>query len=140
MFEAIKTEWFFEGKNTKTKLNWFLYEMALEYHTFIMRNQSLEQYRKNYKEQEVAQFCADFAKQLKKSILEKLSGMVDAVVIDEEYIASHFPKNSAKQNQILVETAFAAWDSLLSICVTCPIRCISEKEQYCELFDTHKDY
>lgn len=135
--EAIKAEWFLEGKKEKTKLNWFTYEVALEYHYYIMKHPALVKFRKECGEEAIAQFCADYAKQMKQSVLEKLAGITEAVELDEEYISQYFPRNSTKQNRMLVEGAFASWDSLLSVCETCPTRCISEKERYCDLFDTY---
>ena len=134
--EFIKKEWFFEGKNAKTKMNWFLYEVVLEYQSFIMRSKALWRYRKAHSETEIAQFCAYYAKRMKKSVLEQLAGMTEATEIEEEYVSDYYPKNSTRLNGLLLETACAAWDSLLSVCETCPTRCLSEKERICELFDS----
>ena len=85
-----------EGENPKIKLNFFLYEVALEYYTHIKQEKSLEWYRRKHKDREIAEFCRYYAKQMKKSILERLAGKTDATVIDEEYITSFYPKNSRK--------------------------------------------
>ena len=137
--ETIKQEWFLDGNPPKAKLNWFLYEVALEYKAFIMRSKDLWRYRKAHSETEIAQFCAYYAKRMKKSVLDRLAGLTDATEIDEEYISDYYPKNNAKQNGLLLETACAAWDSLLSVCETCPTRCLSEKDRICELFDLYED-
>jgi len=138
-YEKLKMEWFLEGANAKIKLNWFLYEVAMEYYAHIMRCKALGRYRKQNSEEEIAQYCAYYAKRMKKSVLDRLAGMTDATEIDEEYISDYYPKNSAKQNGLLLETACAAWDSLLSVCETCPTRCLSEKDRICELFDLYED-
>jgi uncharacterized Fe-S radical SAM superfamily protein PflX len=135
--EAVKMEWFHEGPSPKAKLNWFLYEVALEYHNHIMSSKALWRYRKTQNEAEIAKFCAYFAKRMKKSVLERLAGLTDATEIDEEYISDYYPDNSGKMNGLLLETACRAWDKLLSVCANCPTRCLSEKERYCTLFDTY---
>jgi len=132
-------EWFMEGGKAKTKLNWFLYEVALEYYAFILRNKALGGYRKTYSEEEIARFCAYYAKRMKKSVLEQLAGLTEATEIDDVYITDYYHENSTKVNSVLLQTACAAWDKLLSGCETCPTRCLSEKERYCELFDLYKE-
>jgi hypothetical protein len=77
---------------------------------------------------------------MKKSVLEWLAGQTDTVELDEGYITQYFSKTNAKQKQLLVRAAYEAWDSLLSVCGTCPTRCISEKERYCELFDEYEEW
>jgi hypothetical protein len=35
----------------------------------------------------------------------------------------------------LLTSAFSAWDAITEMCVMCPTRCISEKEQKAPMFD-----
>ena len=136
--ETVKKEWFLEGAHPKAKLNWFLYEVALEYYAFVMRSKALWRYRKAHNETEIAEFCAYYAKRMRKSVLERLAGLTEATEIDEEYISDYYPKNSARLNGLLLETACAAWDRLLSVCEVCPTRCLSEKDRMCGLFDLYE--
>lgn len=135
----IKAEWFYTKESEKTKINWFCFEYALEFYTFIMESKKLKKYcDKNTKEM-VADFCAYFSKRMKKSIYDKLSGITDMTIIDEKYISDYYPKNSQKQNIIFIEVAEQAWDNLLSACEMCPTRCISEREKKSEFFDSYKN-
>jgi uncharacterized Fe-S radical SAM superfamily protein PflX len=130
----IKAEWFYTDENEKTKINWFCFEYALEFYTFIMKSEALRKYRARYSSAEIAAFCAYFAKQMKQSVYDRLARITEAVIIDEEYIAAYYPKNTQRQNKVFIDVAGKAWDNLLSVCVTCPTRCISEREQKSEFF------
>ena len=135
--EAIKAEWFLEGENPKIKLNWFLYEVALEYYSFIQRSKALSQYRVAHSETEIARFCTYYAKRMRKSVLARLAGLTDATVIEEECISDYYPENSARTNRSLLKAACEAWDSHLAVCEICPTRCISERDRYCGFFDSY---
>jgi hypothetical protein len=93
-----------------------------------------------YTPEGIAQFCAAHARMMKKSVLKQLVGITEAVEVDEEYIENYFPKNTHRQKRALVKGAFEAWDSLLSVCVHCPTRCLSEKDRPSELFEQYKDW
>ena len=134
----IKAEWFYENEAGKTKLNWFLYEVALEYQMFIKDTAGLKAYRKSHGDRNIAFFCAHFAKQMRQSLQDKLDGKTDATIIYEEYITDFYPEMQKQDVLLLMETAKRAWDSQLSGCETCQTQCISEKEQRCELFDSYK--
>jgi hypothetical protein len=76
---------------------------------------------------------------MKKSILDKFSGITDEIVIDEEYISDYYPEHNHKQNAMLMDVARLAWDSHLGVCVTCPTRCLSEKYSKTRLFDEEQE-
>jgi len=135
----IKAEWFYVNEEGKTKLNWFLYEVALEYQEFIRNTPELKPYKKTHGDRNVALFCTHFAKEMKKSLLERLEGKTDNTIIYEEYITDFYPGMPRKQVNLLLEAAGKAWGSQLSICETCPTRCISEKEEWCVLFDDYRE-
>jgi uncharacterized Fe-S radical SAM superfamily protein PflX len=139
IFETpIKPEWFYADADRKKKINWFCYEVALEYYSFIMKSKTLSKYRRQHKEKNIAEFCAHFAKEMKNSVLDQLSGKTDVVIIDEEYIAGFYPKNTQKENLLLMQVSFEAWDSLLAVCGTCPSRCLSEKDEMSPFFDKYE--
>ena len=73
---------------------------------------------------------------MKGIILEKLSGKIDEVYSSYEWIEAYFPKlrDDKLVDDILMVIA-KTWDEQLSICETCPTRCISEKDNYCTIFD-----
>jgi uncharacterized Fe-S radical SAM superfamily protein PflX len=134
----IKAEWFYKDESEKIKMNWFCFEYALEFYTFIMKSEALRKYRAKNSSEEIAAFCAYFAKKMKKSVCDRLAGFTSAVIGDEEYIAEYYPQNTQRQNIVFIKVAGEAWDNLLSACVVCPIRCISEREQRSEFFDRYE--
>lgn len=134
----IEAQWFYKGKEEKTKINWFCFEYALEFYTHVMNSKVLRRYRAKNSSDQIAAFCAYFAKRMKKSLYDRLARLTDAVIIDEEYIADYYPKNTQSQNKVFIEVAGQAWDELLSVCETCPVRCISERNQKSEFFDRYE--
>ena len=135
----IDPEWFYGNEEGKTKLNWFLYEVALEYQMFIKDTPSLKAYRKAHGDRNIALFCAHYAKQMKQSVLERLEGRTDATTIYEEYVTDFYPGMAPAQVRLLMDVAEKAWDSHLAVCETCPSRCLSEKGRRSEFFDRYKD-
>ena len=134
----IKTEWFYKDESEQTKINWFCFEYALEFYTFIMKSEALRKYRARNSNEGIAAFCAYFAKRMKKSVYDKLDAITPVIIIDEEYIADYYPKNTQHQNIVFIDAAGEAWDNLLAACETCPMRCISEREKRSEFFDRYK--
>jgi uncharacterized Fe-S radical SAM superfamily protein PflX len=134
----IKAEWFYKDESEKTKINWFCFEYALEFYTFIMKSEALRKYRARNSSEEIAAFCAYFAKRMKKSVYDQLAKITPEVIIDEEYIADYYPKNTQCQNIVFIYVAGEAWDNLLSVCEVCPTRCISEREKRSEFFDRYE--
>lgn len=134
----IKAEWFYTDESEKTKINWFCFEYALELCTFVMKSKALQKYRTRNSSEEIAAFCTHFAKQMKKSVYDKLAGFTPVVIIDEEYIAGYYPKNTQRQNKVFLDVAGEAWDNLLSACEMCPVRCISEREKRSDFFDRYE--
>jgi len=134
----IKAEWFYTDESEKTKINWFCFEYALEFYTFIMKSKALKKYRRINSSEKIAAFCTHFAKQMKKSVYDRLAKLTPAVIIDEEYIASYYPKNTRRQNKVFIAVAGEAWDNMLSACEVCPVRCIGEGKKRSEFFDRYE--
>jgi len=110
----IKAEWFYSNEKENTKINWFCFEYALELYTFIMKSDTLGKYRTKNSSDEIAAFCTHFSKQMKKSVYDCLNQVTPEVIIDEEYVADYYPKNTQRQNVTLMDVAGAAWDTLLA--------------------------
>ena len=135
----IKAEWFYETEAGKTKLNWFLYEVALEYQMYIKDMPGLKTFRETHGDRNIALFCAHYAKQMKRSVLERLSGKTEATIFYDEYITDFYPLLDQKTVDFLIDAAETAWGSHLSVCDSCPTRCISEMDEKCFLFDSYRD-
>jgi len=118
----IQMEWFRNLEGHKTKLNWYLLELALEYYDFIRRSAELDEYRERYGEQHIAQYCTYYARRMKKSLLNALRGRTKNVIFYEEYIGDFYPHHSSQLNGALNRLAMGAFESLQSGCDGCPQR------------------
>jgi len=78
----IRMEWFYRLHDEKTKLGWYLLELALEYYGRIMDSPELGSYRERYSEGQIAQYCAYYARRLKESLLKYMRGQRKTVCCD----------------------------------------------------------
>jgi len=135
MKHPVKAKWFCKHEDGgQIKLNWFLYEVALSIFDEIMDSDELKIYRTEKSIEEIAHFSYYFAKRMKKSIFDQLSGITPETIIDEEYISDYYPEYSRKKNVTLLNAGCDAWAKLLDKCIVCPHRCISEKERPTHMF------
>lgn len=131
----IKPTAFYSRENEKIKLNWFCYEFSIGVYDGIRMDfgKQLEKY--GIDENAIVEFSIYISKQMKDVILQKLSGKIDKVLFSYEMIESYFPDLSDRLVDRMLNIISRAWDTLLSVCETCPTRCISEKDVYCTMFD-----
>jgi len=128
---------FASKESEKTKLNWFLFEYALELEKSVRQNKKLRARlrRKGVDDEAMAGFCVHFSKQMEGEILKRLSGQIANVGLNYQPIEAYFPTiGDALVDQLLTKAA-EAWDSQTEVCTHCPTRCISEKEQRATMFD-----
>jgi hypothetical protein len=133
--DPIKAGYFYNTEDEKTKLNWFCYEYAFFLYKNIMDAKKLARYRKKNNHEQIVSFCVYFSKEMKHSIHEKLGGLVEHTTFYEEYVEKYYPNNTSRENYFILNIAAKAWDELLSNCVNCPARCISEMNKKSILFD-----
>ena len=126
---------FFTNEKDKIKLNWFLFEYAAELDSHIKRPLRKRLQRKKIDNRKIAEFCIHYSKKMKGEILDKLSGRIENVSLSYHAIEEFFPHLSDKLVDDLLTSAFDAWDSITSMCVKCPTRCISEKDNKAPMFD-----
>lgn len=128
---------FFSINEDKTKLNWFLFEYALELEAMVWRDKDLRERlrRKGIGDREIAAFCVSHAKHMKGEILDRVSGKTENVRIGFQEIEAYFPTIGDALVDRLLTKAVKAWDSQTEVCVICPMRCISEKEKRAPMFD-----
>lgn len=126
---------FYSSDGEKIKLNWFCYELSISIYDEI--KETLEKRLKKYKidDEAIAEFSIDISKKTKDIILQKLSGEIEKVCFSYEMVESHFTNLNYRLVNRILDTIIKSWDKLLSICETCPTRCISEKDAYCTMFD-----
>ena len=91
--------------------------------------------RHKISEEDLADFSICTSKKLKDVILRQLSGKDKKICISYELIESYFPNLDDRLINKMVDVISKAWDENLSFCEVCPNRCISEKDEYCPLFD-----
>jgi hypothetical protein len=132
---AILTPAFYTNEKDKIKLNWFLFEYAAELDSHIKRPLRKRLKRKNIGNRKIAEFCIYYSKEMKGEILDKLSGRIENVSLSYHAIEEFFPHLNDKLVDDLLTSAFDAWDSITSMCVKCPTRCISEKDNKASMFD-----
>ena len=128
---------FYTSEEEKTKLNWFCFEFALELEMFIHRDRKLRSqlWRKKINDKKIAGFCIHYAKHMKGEVLDQLSGKVPNVRIGYEQIETYFPTIGDLLVDRLLTVTAKAWDSQTDACVSCPTRCISEKDHMAPMFD-----
>jgi len=136
----IQMEWFYclHGCE-KTKLNWYLLEMALEYYDRIMGSAELATYRELYDEERVAQYCAYYARRLKESLLKYIRGQRKTVIFYHEYAGDYYPQHDERLAAVLSRIARESFDSMWPGCRACPQQCLWEHEDRSPLFDEYKD-
>ena len=139
-YTPIKMEWFYYLEGERTKLNWFLLEIALEYYGRIRDCTELAQYREQYDEKQIAQFCAYFARRLKKNLLNCIKGRRKTVVIDQEHINDFYPHLDNWTSNLLTSAARDAVGHMLSACEHCPQQCLTDYQSTSLSFDTHRDW
>ncbi len=133
----IRSSDFFSSGHEKTKLNWFLYEYALGLHSYINRDKILhgKLTRRNINSAMIVAFCVYHAKYMRNEILNRLSGKTGHVNINDQPIEAFFPTIGDRLvNQLLTKVS-KAWDTQTEACVSCPTRCISEKDRKAPMFD-----
>lgn len=128
---------FFSSDKTKTKLNWFCFEFALELEEFICRDQQLrlQLRQKNIDDKAIANFCIQYAKGMKNQIFDRISNCTANVRFSYEEIEFYFPDVGDFLVDCLLTIAAEAWDSLIENCIHCSTRCISEKNEKAPMFD-----
>ena len=137
MKHRIRPSDFFSSEHEKTKLNWFLYEYALELHSCITKDKKLHSKltRCNIDNAMISAFCVYHAKYMRKEILNRVSGKTGHVNINYQPIDAFFPTIGDQLVDQLLTKVSKAWDAQTEACVSCPIRCISEKDQKAQMFD-----
>jgi hypothetical protein len=133
----ITPDRFFSNDKEKTKLNWFLFELALEIERFIAKEKRLtaQLRRAGVDDGRMRDFCVHYAKHMKKEILDKLSGKTANVGLGYLEIERFFPQIGDRLVDRLLTLVGKAWESQTELCAVCPTRCISERDKRASMFD-----
>jgi hypothetical protein len=135
----IRIEWFYHLEGEKTKLNWFLLEIALEYYDRIMDSLELATYRSLYDNKQIAQYCTYYARRAKESLLRCLRGRRKSIVLYREHIDDFYPHHTAQMNKTLAKVGNETWDHMLAACENCPQQCLVDYRSRSFDFDIYED-
>ena len=136
-YTPIEIEWFHYLHGDRTKLNWFLLEVALEYFSCIMKSAELASYREQYGEKQIAQYCTYYARRLKDGLLKYLSEKRKRINIYQKHITDFYPHHSHQMNSILGAVAGEALMHMSSACKNCPQQCLIDYQSRSLDFDVY---
>lgn len=134
---TVKPEDFYAAEAEKTKLNWFLFEYAMEMESAIRGDSRLVSAlrRRGMGPANIGELCVHYAKSMKGQVLDRVAGRIKAVRIGYEEIEAFLPDAGDDLVDQLLTHAAEAWDTLTEACGECPTRCISERDQRASMFD-----
>jgi len=138
-YTPIQIEWFYYLEGDRTKLNWFLLEVALEYYSRIMGNPELKSYREQYNKEQIAQYCTYYVRRMKDGLLKFIRGRRKCINLYQEHITDFYPHHLRQMNSTLSATAEEALKHMLSACKNCPQQCLLDYQSRSMDFDIYKD-
>ena len=135
--QLIPASWFYVDESEKTKFNWFVYEYALTLFERIESSQekALKRWRARLSEAQLAEFCAYYAKRMKQSTYDRITGETNGVMSEDVYVSDYCHANTTRENAAINGIGSVAWEALVTRCVECPTRCLIERHVRCEKFD-----
>lgn len=139
-YSTIEPTHFFSNQNDKTKFNWFAFELSCEIEHAVPSKLKKYILKRGYTKQTFNQSCIKLAILLQGIILKKLRNEIPDMQINYTEVEKAFPKLNDKTIDELLTCTTKAWDNLLDICVSCPSACISNKDDYCAMFDDKSYY
>jgi len=139
-YSTIEPIHFFSNQKEKTKFNWFAFELACEIERAVPSKLRKYILKKRYTKQTFNQSCIKLAILLQGIILKKLRNEIPDMQINYTEVEKAFPNLNHKTNDKLLNCTIEAWRNLLDICVSCPSACISNKDDYCSMFDNKSYY
>ncbi len=139
-YSKIEPYHFFSNQDEKTKLNWFSFELACEIDQAVSYKFKKYLSKKGYTKESFNKSCIRLAVLLQGVALKKLGNEISDMEINYTEVKKAFPKLNDKTINKLSECAGDAWENLLSVCVSCPSACVSNKDDYCPMFDDKSYY
>jgi hypothetical protein len=133
-YSKINPEHFFSCQSEKTKFNWFAFELACEIDRAIPNK--LKQYlsKRGYTKESFNKSCIKLANLLQGVVLKKLNNEIPDMQLNYTEVEKAFPTLNDKTIDKLLTCTENAWENLLKIC-SCPSACISNKDDFCPMFD-----
>lgn len=133
----IQASWFYLDDDEKIKLNWFLYEYALVFFDHVKGSgrKAVAKWKSRQSEEQIAEFCAYYAKRMKQSVRALREGTEKAILMPEYFVSDYCHATTHRENRAIMEVASAAWTEKLLICKACGGGCTYDGEMRCEFFD-----
>jgi len=133
----VKSYWFYNAERGKVKLNWYLYEYACVLYDHIKgsRKKALNKWKSQRSDEQLAEFCAYYAKRVRLSVNYWLAGATKELEFDDMYASDYCHTNTERENNAIFDIAMEAWEELQGSCSVCPCRCLSERYETCSFFD-----
>lgn len=139
-YSTIEPSHFFSTRAEKTKFNWFAFELACEIDHAVPFKLKKYLARKGYTKKSFNLSCIKLAGLLQDVVLKKLRNQIPEMQINYTEVEKAFPNLNDKTINKLLDCTSKAWGSLLDICVSCPSACVSNKDDYCQMFDDKSYY
>ncbi|MCI5119858.1 MAG: hypothetical protein D3908_01435 [Candidatus Electrothrix sp. AUS4] len=139
-YSKIEPWHFFSNEKEKTKLNWFAFELACEIECAVPLATKKYLARKGYAKQQFNKSCITLAMLLQGIVLKKLRGEIPVMEVSYTEVEKAFPRLNTKNVNKLLDYTAKAWEHLLDVCVSCPSACITNKDEYCVMFDDESYY
>ena len=139
-FSEIKPYHFFSNQDEKTKFNWFAFELACEIDRAVPDKLKKYLSKRRYTHEKFNKSCIKLAKLLQGMVLKKLRNEIPDMQINHTEVEKAFPKLNDKTIDKLLDCTGRAWERLLDVCVSCPSACVSNKDDYCIMFDDKSYY
>ena len=132
---TINPECFYSSQDEKTKFNWFAFELACEIDQAVPYKLKKYLSKRGYTKETFNKSCVKLANLLQGIVLKKLNNEIPDMQLNYTEVEKAFPKLNDKIINDLLTCTENAWENLLKICVSCPSACVSNKDDYCSMFD-----
>ena len=139
-YSQIEPHHFYSSQTDKTKFNWFAFELACEIDMAVSPQLKKLLAKKGYPKQTFNMSCIRLAKLLQSVVLRKLRNEIPEMQINHSEVEVAFPKLDDKITDELLSCTANAWGNLLDVCVSCPSACVSNRNDYCKMFDDELYY
>jgi len=135
--KLISASWFYKDDSEKIKLNWFLYEYACDLFELLYadRTKRIADWKAKLTDEQLAEFCAYYAKRMKRSIVDLLESTTRTIKVYDEYLRDFCHANTQRENMAITKIGSTAWDKIMKSCAVCPDKCLAEPCGHCKYFD-----
>ena len=139
-YSKISPYHFFNDDADKKKFNWFAFESASEIEIVVPTKFKKRLSKKGYTQEMFNESCIKLSKLLQEVVLRRLRNEISNMEINYTEVEKAFPKLDDRTVDKLLTYTLEAWENLLDICVACTNACVTNKDDYCPMFDDEDYY